>query len=513
VVGVCVARPSAERPLSFALDVMPPQQSALMTTEVGETPFAAEPVTVTLDRRLTLTTLLAPDALDAVMREHRLQVVLSVASAIAGRPERQFETTSVPQAVAGQFDVGIPIPERIVGREGVLRALPRPPLDRVLPPVQMNIVVMPVVPEMKIGGPADAIFVEGKLERSEPGRPETEYVARAVRGGMVVSNVSPTDKTGQFKLRIPRLPGRRDPLPGLSIELLPADPTRPLPRLTVKSVEATKLNLGVLRLPPFPEPAMFAVPIVSSAEHGREVRIPGAKVRFQTQIAGAAGADATFVREAQTDASGIAMVALLPGEVEKPRHYSVRVIPPEKSPHASRCVASYSVGAGVGGGGVRVAGSVALPPKLSIAGRVISAEDAPARGVRVRAMREGDLFVEACEADLTSPPVEATTSNDGSYTLLVDPGEYRLDYEPPMGSASPLHFEDDVVVRAPLVREVRLPGGMLVEARAVGPDGRPVADAVIKLLEPGRNGGRAILRGQGVAGADGRVRIVVPRRP
>jgi hypothetical protein len=256
---------------------------------------------------------------------------------------------------------------------------------------------------------------------------------------------------------------------------------------------------------------MFSVPIVSAPEAGQEVRIAGARVRFQTTLPGASGgATATFAREAQTDGGGVALVPLLPGEAERPRFYDVRVIPPDRSDYAARCVAGYGVASGTSGM-IRVGASIALPRRPQLAGRVTDSDARVVEGVRIRATRVvmgGPQEVdERCEAELLSPPSFATSEADGRYRLALDPGEYRLELEPPMGSPHPLHALDAVVVRSPVVLDVTLPLGRVIEARTVAPDGTSLPGAVVRLFEV--LGSRAVLRGQGLADATGRARLVV----
>jgi hypothetical protein len=318
---------------------------------------------------------------------------------------------------------------------------------------------------------------------------------------------------GRFALRIPKLPSGRDPLDGLSVDLSPMDPVAARPRFTIKKVDPMGLDLGVLKLPTFPKPQKFSAPVVSTVTEGAtETRIVGAKVRFATTLQGAVGGEATYVRDVQTGADGAAQVELIPGEPGRPRSYTVRVLPPERSEYAIRCVGSYVVSSG-GGDDVRLGGSISLSRRTLISGRVFHADGAPAGGVRIRSTRLGGSIDTECGTELAATPGETLTDPKGQYRVLVEPGDYRMEYEPPAGAPSPYLIEEKVEIQIPMARDVRLPLATVVQGRVNDPEtGKPVSDAVVRVFDPGSATMRAVQRGQGISAADGTVRVVVPRR-
>lgn len=513
IATTCVPRLST--PSTFAVEMVPAGSGGFMPVELPQQSFGSAPVTIAADRRAVLKTTLAPDPTDrdfVADPQAQLQIIISAAALIPGRPERQYETQATPFARGEPFLLSVPLPERLLERSVVLRALPRPPLDRSMPPVEMPLLVRSNLPEVRLPSAADALFVEGKLEKAD-GTAATDYVARAVRGGQVVSNAPLTAGAGTFKVRIPKIVGR-DALAGLRLDLTPAQPERPWPNITLATIAEDKLNVGTLRLPAFPEPAMFSIPIVSAPGAGSDVRIAWARVRFQTTLPGAGGgAVATFVREAQTDANGVAQMALLPGEAERPRLYDVRVIPPEGSPYAARCVAGYGVASGTSGV-IRVGASIALPSRAVLNGRITDSAGRVVEGVRLRTTRivtankDEGAPSERCEADLLSPPSFAASEADGRYRLALDPGEYRVEFEPATGGPHPLYALDAVAVQTSVTLDVTLPAGRVIEARTAAPNGAPLPGTTVRLFEV--LAGRAVLRGQSASDAGGLVRIVIP---
>ena len=132
-----------------------------------------------------------------------------------------------------------------------------------------------------------------------------------------------------------------------------------------------------------------------------------------------------------------------------------------------------------------------------------------AGAVTVRATRRGDLFKEECLGDLASPPAETRTSALGAYRLLLDPGDYRLDFQPDRGTALPHHVEENVPLPASALHNVVLPPPVMVEGRVTSPEGVALSKAEIRVFGAGPEAG-AQLRGVATTGADGRFRLVLP---
>src|SRR5439155_25569802 len=103
--------------------------------------------------------------------------------------------------------------------------------------------------------------------------------------------------------------------------------------------------------------------------------------------------------------------------------------------------------------------------------------------------------------------------SDGRYRLLLDPGRYRIEYEPPMGSASALFVEPEVVVDKRLERGVQLPGGVLATGVVSAPGGEGVVGCEVRVFGAPKDGQAPELRARTRTVTDGHFSIVLPKNP
>jgi hypothetical protein len=265
-------------------------------------------------------------------------------------------------------------------------------------------------------------------------------------------------------------------------------------------------QLGVLKIPPVPEPMPFKVAVMRASD---EKPVVGATVRFVTHLEGASTGVARYVRVGQTAGDGVATVPLLLGAGASTRAYAVTVQPPLDAEVGSLCVPSYSVGAG---GTAGFGAALRLPAKAIFEGLVKRAAGAVAGGMRVRATRVGGAADEGC-----GPPGDAsgetTADREGRYRLRLEPGDYDVEFEPPVETALPRHRMDAVAVAGTTRLDVTLPEGRLVEGRLTAAGGGPLVAAGRTEVRVFRTGAAADGRvlGSALAGPDGAFRLVVPR--
>jgi hypothetical protein len=352
--------------------------------------------------------------------------------------------------------------------------------------------------------------VEGVLQSALGAtEPIIDYAVRALVGDRLVSNVDRTTNQGHFTLRIPKAINLDDV--DVILELAPLDSATARPTM-LTALSASKVNVGALRLPPYAKAQPIDVPVTAM---GTAKKLAGVTLRFFTLLPGAVGADATatatFRREFQTDKDGVAHAQVLPGNAGETRRYGVAAIPPPNSEFAARCFPSYAVAAA--GGNARVGASIELLPKVEVTGQVLDADGAEIKGVSLAAVRKDSAFVKECGTEVASPQPTVTTDAHGNYRLLVDPGTYRLEYEPPMGGASPMLVEEVVVLTQSVRRDVTLQPGALAEGIIRTPDDGTAAACDVKVYAPARDGAPPTLRGRTRTGADGKFRIVLPRSP
>ncbi len=500
--SICVARAGAAGG-HWAVEITPGPQSRFAGRELPDQALGAVPVDLPLDRKVSMMTELSGGPADGPPMATSVGVVLAVPSSIPGHGDLTFEAQGTSAGPASSYQLTLAIPAALLGRMGTLSVLPRAPLDRFICPFLLGIDLATNAAVMLPGG-EDTVTVSGTLGQADPGAGvPVAYQARAFVLDRLVSNVDVVGSDGGFQLRLQRSVATAAAQP-VRIELQPVDPTEPALQF-VTTLPPGNRGLGNLTLPAYPEPAPFIVPVVDE-ETDRPV--PGVTVMFDAVIEGAVGGQARYSQSAQTDAQGNAMLRLIPGTVRQTRDYLVRAIPPAHSESAARCLRAYAVAAVVTEA-PRVGAPIKLSRRVALDGRVLRLNGRPAGSVRVRAIAEGDQAAGECGQPLSSAPPEVTSSPDGHYRLLLDPGQYRLEYEPAAGAPLPMATEAGVSLLVSRAHVYTLPPSVLVEGRVVSPDGDPVEAAEVKVHGRGPDG-HALLRGGALSGPDGSVRLILP---
>jgi hypothetical protein len=513
VAGECLPR-AAGGP-TWAVEVSPRDDSTLALSELNEVSFRATPVELVVERKVPVAGSISWAQLPDEQRGGTVsaRVILSFDSAIPGRPAVQYETTGASRRPQEPLGFSLELPPRGLAAPARLRVVPSSPADETLPPWSFSLDPGPTI-GVTIPGETEVVTLEGRLEAQPPEEPLTGYVARVLLGATIVSNSFPLESGGRFKLRIPR-PVVAASGADLLLELRPA-PGRPRPRLIVKP-DFTKSDLGVLRLPAYPAPVTYEIPVVATPRPGgdpaRVSPVRGATVHFRTPLGmpKGPGPQVFYDAEAQTGDDGKVRLSLIPGTLGNPDlgKYVVSVSPSPNAEHAARCVLEYVV-APASPGPTRVGKSIEVGAKVQLAGTVTRSDGAPARGVAVRAQRKREAELGPCGADLRYADTTTTTAPDGTYGLLLDPGTYRIEYTPPAGAASPRFVEEEIVVSASKTHAVRLPAAVVAEGRVLDPSRSPARGSEIRCYDPSRPASPV---GVGQTDADGRFRIVLPRLP
>lgn len=513
LVGTCIPRLMGASQ-TWAVEMMPRSESTWAVTENLAVSFSQVPVALKVERMVTVDgTLTGADV--GATGAGGVRVVITVTSP-ADKRDFSYEGRGATSD-AGRLEFSVRVPESAIGRQARFRIIPDAPADRTLPVWTTQPVALARTVTLPAPSTEQIDTVEGVLETPFVGEAVAGYLVRGVVGNRLVSNVERTTADGRFRLRLPRAPFNDARLSDVTIELAPSDPMMAAPKLTVKvtaemaaKVTDGKLNLGILRLPPTPPVQVYDVPVIAS-DPTRKDPVAGVTLRFQTVVLGAqgAGAQATYLREAQTDKDGVAHVPLLPGNAGETRIYSVAVIPGPTSDFAARCVNTYGV-APVSGQ-MRVSPAIPLLAKVQLGGTVVDQGSFASPGVTVTAVRTDAMYFEHCGSEVTVAPPSIVTKDDGSYRLMLEPGRYRIEYEPQVGSPSALLLEDDVLVDTSQRRTVMLPAGVLGEGSVVNPDGGPVVGCEVRVVDPPRDAALPRQRrGRALTGADGKFQIVLP---
>nr|WP_255651649.1 carboxypeptidase regulatory-like domain-containing protein [Corallococcus sp. AS-1-12] len=238
----------------------------------------------------------------------------------------------------------------------------------------------------------------------------------------------------------------------------------------------------------------------------------GARVSLQGRVAGGGTFKGVPVL---TDAQGRYQLTSPPGVAESP--LTLVIVPPPGS--RSRLTPQQVAVAAVD----TVLPDVACPARMTVAGSVRNPEGTgPASGVRVVVEPVGAL------EGYPQPPLgfesPLTTNSEGSFSLALDPGEYRLDFLPGENLPRVSRFvtvpagtsESDVMTLAAftLSRGRSLSGRItLPPDPALAPDGI-AANASVRFFRVVTVGGRpeSILLAQTVSDSTGRYSTVLPTR-
>ena len=225
-----------------------------------------------------------------------------------------------------------------------------------------------------------------------------------------------------------------------------------------------------------------------------------------------------------SDENGNVDLALLPGSAASPRTYDVSVIPPPSATLGIACLSGLPLtieDANPGAGDPPVAAVLNLPSKVALLGTVSGADGLPVPGVAIAATRTAADPTNNCASSIVSAPTSVSTGKDGSFHLLVDPGTYRFDYDPPAGAAVPRLTETNMVVTAAGMpdRMIQLPQGSLLKGAVRDSSGSPLAFVDVRFFSVacvgeeacfGLNRVEPMLSAETHTDAEGNFRAVVP---
>jgi hypothetical protein len=484
--GACVTR--LTEPQLWAVELVPKSESPWALTEILSQSFAPEVTTLAVEGEQVVNGVIQTLDDGATMG-----VILSVPSKI-GLPDRPFEAQSGP-ARDGAANFSVAVPGSAIGGKASLRITPASPADRSLPNWSVP------VPNLAAKGLAVSVpqlyTVEGVLQNSTGDQVIPGYSVKASVGGKLVSSMDRTNEQGRFSLHLPMMTVNLD---DVRVSL---DPTSEsvMPSL-LAALQMKKLNLGMLRLPPQGKTQAVDVPVV-----GMDTRkkLASVTLRFYAPLTGALGGDGSVRREVQTDKDGVAHGQVLIGPAGEAVPYAVAAIPGADSVYGARCMTHLMIGATT-----TRTDPIELPPRAELAGQVVDALGVPQKGVAITATRKDATFAADCDTDIGTLQTTTTTAADGSFDLLLDPGTYRLQYEPTAGSASPLFTEDPVMVNGSAGHDVTLPAGVLAEGVVKTADAAPAPGCEVRLYRR-TEGSPPELRARARTGADGHFRIVLPQ--
>jgi hypothetical protein len=517
MMGKCLSR-GGER--TVAIDILPNVNSSSMRTSLPAVTLSSERLDLNADERVLIkgTVTDAPDA----------RLVLALPSPIPGLGNLRLETV----LTNSQFELGIG--RRLLAVMGAVLWL-TPAANDTQPPAAFHTMLnttlglaFPTISEMTP--------IRGKLLNLLDAA-QSGYLARAVIGGQVVSNTTMTGPAGDFQLLI--APGSLPESPAKSVNI-EFTRTTGIDALRFLTVPLDPNGTGtdkptVFHLPAFPTPVPLRFGVQGKTMAGTQgstaaqqgtMPLSGVSIRFRTQLLdNKEEGTGIFEREVQT-VGGEAEVYLIPGTAAASRKYEIAIVPPPDSGYAALCVPDQPVTTGGNvGGSAPYGGMFALDPKVRLTGTVIGDDGKPASQVNVRAtFIQGNTL---CANVTSSPTASSVTDLDGAYVLLLDPGMYRLDVEPPAGAPWPRQTEDGekaVAVAAGsavTTHDIKLPAGEVVIGHVHGADMAALEDATVSIFEvlcmadtcSGSSRIPPALRAQTTTGPQGEFRAVLPVLP
>lgn len=492
---------SSGRALGF--DINPPTDSMSARTELPMVTSTGDPVMVVLDSNVAIMGTVVPQPMMApqVMAQQmttqlkyssEAHVAVSIPSSIPGRADLQITTDMASNAF--MFTVGSS--RAMPGVPAVLTFTPGATASQSQPPIPIQVTQLQPVLMVDFPTIDEILVIRGQLVDPQ-GIGLFGYVARAFYKGVQVSNGSPTSSDGTFGLLIPQNAVANGGADNITLTMTPppnqavSPPAVDLPQFRSIEVQAKELALETAVQPqsytlPVFAPAMNQPPfqflVIANGQPQK-----GVSVTFTMNQPIAPNGSAYFQTSSVSDASGIVSVYLVAGTTDQPISYQVMVQGPADATfgYASQCNPALPISLDASGNPPLPAVTFTLAPRVQLSGTVSDAMAAPAVDATVTATQTGG--VTDCGVDATAPqPFSTTSGSGGDYKMLVDPGSYTIDVDPPPMASWPrvtLSGTDAVTLTAAMVRNITLPAGQFVEGYVYAPDGAAIPTANVEIFD------------------------------
>jgi hypothetical protein len=502
---------------TWAIELLPRSDSPAAPTEFSAIGFSDEVTVLTATAKVTVSGNLPAGSAFA----GNSHVIATVQTTIPGHADLQVETDwLVDPGASAPPPFSLTVPASTIGQVAKFRLSPLFPANQGTAPVTIAAKLAPTLDLIYVN---DSSYIDGRLVMPTPG-PMGGFVARALQAGQLVSNVIAIAATGgTFHLEIPPDAAYATTGRPITVEIAPSGSQYTTPRFVTPTVivrAQANVNLGDLTLPTVVNALSYRFKIVDPAQ----LPVVGAAVRVRTVLASDDHGVADFLRDGTSDENGNVDLALLPGSATAAQNYEVSVIPPASTTLGIACLSALPLtnqGANSNGGAPTVAAVLQLPSKVSVFGTVAGADGQPVPGVAISATRTAADPNNNCASSIVSAPTGVSSGKDGTFQLLVDPGTYRFDYDPPAGAAVPRLTETNMVVTDAGTpnRTVQLPEGALVKGAVRDSNGNALAFVGVRFFEIacsgqdacfGANRVEPMLSADTHTDADGNFRAVVP---
>jgi hypothetical protein len=498
---------------TWAIELVPRSDSNAAITRRSSVDFRGDVTVLTADSKVTVTATLPTGS----AFENASHMVATVRTGIPGYTDLIFEADSSSSSPTFTFKV----PAGALHQMTTFRLVPLPPRAVAQPPVE---IVLPLTESVNLNYSSDYYFISGRVV-SQALDTRGAFTVRVFQGGQLVSDVSAA-LDGVIRSAVPTAAAFARTGQMVTLELsVTVDDAGTVRRFSTPPFRLTgNLDLGNLTFPAMPPPAIYRLRIADPSNKP----VAGVVVRAHADLSVDGSGAIDFTRDGTSDSNGNVDLTLIAGTAAAPQSYDIAVQPPASSRFGSACATGFLINdetptttAGAAAN-APVATILSVPEKPTLPGKILSADGTLVAGVNILATRVGAGAATSCgKAVLAPPQITATSNRSGAYQLLLDPGIYQFDYDPPAGAPVPRLTETSVAVNvgSNVGRVVQMLPGALIKGQVNGPDQNGLALAGVRFLEIackgtdacyGRNRVGPILRGETHTDADGTFRAVVP---
>ncbi len=476
--GTCLAHAAGG---TWAIELLPTSDSSAAQTQLAAVSFSDQKTNVLVADAKAIITGDLPEGEALIGDSH---VILTIQTPIPGHADLQFQTDWLTPATTGApLTFSLTLPASTLGSNVTFLLSGLPPADEAQPPENIQ-AKLATVNHLMVDH--TSFYVTGTVVNSSGA-----FVAHALSGGQIVSNTATVGVgDGRFRVEIPKQVAQAAAAPSgqpITIEVVPSGSQYSTPRFTTPPITFNPANveidIGTLNLPAIGFATLFRFKVAGPDQKP----VFGAIVRAHTVLASDESGSSDMVRDGITDMNGNVDLPLLPSSNGGTQNYDVAVIPPSGSALGISCVSAIAINGGQNPGGAGttpVAAQLSLPTKATLSGTILAAEGGVVPGVAIAATRTAVDPSSNCGSSIVAASASGISNPDGSFQLMVDPGTYRLDFDPPAGAAVPRLTQTGVVVTASSTSmgSVDLPSGELINGVVHASDGSPLPSVDVRFL-------------------------------
>jgi hypothetical protein len=506
--GTCIPRAAGG---SWAIELLPTSDSSAAQTQLAAVNFSNDKSNIlTADAKATITGDL-PEGEALIGHSH---VILTIQTPIPGHADLQFQTDWLT-TTSGPMPFSLTLPASTLGSNATFLLSGLSPADEAQPPENVQVKLATVNHLVIVH---NSYYVNGTITN-----PSGAFVAHALSGGQVVSNNFKIQSDNTFRVAIPKQVAQAPSAQPITIEVVPSGSQYSTPRFTTPPItfgSNTEIIIGTLNLPAIGFAALFRFKVAGPDQKP----VFGAIVRAHTVLASDESGSSELVRDGTTDANGNVDLPLLPALNGGNQIYDVSVIPPAGSALGVSCTSGIAINSGQNPGGsgtTPVAAQLSLPTKATLSGTIFSAAGQAVSGVAIAATRTAVDPTSNCGSSIVAASASGISNPDGSFQLMIDPGTYRLDFDPPAGAAVPRLTQTGVVVTSSSTSmgSVELPSGELIMGQVHASDGSLLPSVDVRFFRLACSGAdqcygpmrvEPILSAETHSDANGAFQVVVP---